>query len=198
MIMELRILLLALVASTTNVLAGGINREAFVMAEKVIQAWENGQTNDAERAFQQFAKTWEDVEKEGAYEKHLFIKAAECFLTFGKPTNSIVLLKQVFEKTGRSLPPEALYLFVKSTFETGDNQSAIKTLETRVDYLRELPDKKRQELAIIGAKASTAMGDIERAKKFLKEAVLIAPETQVGKEAKQELDRLYRESPPGK
>lgn len=192
------IILAAFVATASSVLADGTNKALFALAGTAIQKLQHEGKDGAEKAFQEFSEAWQIASKQKSYDKTLNVKAAECFLAFGQPTNAIALLKEVLQKTGRSLPPEVPYLLVKGLFQNGDNQSTVTTLEQQNRHIGNLPSGQRQELMVIGAKAATHMGDLERAKRFLKETVTIAPETQIGKDAKQEIERLERESPGGK
>lgn len=171
------------------------------MAEKAIQMRDGGQTNEAETAFRQFAEAWQNVEKAEldnprVFDKRLGIKAAECLLAFGQSSNALAIITSVIKKTGRSLPPEAPYIYIKSTFAIGNYKATIDRLEGMSSQLKGLPAEKAHELAIIGARAATKLGDTERAKKFLKEAVSIAPETKTGMDAQKGIDSLDHSAQP--
>ncbi len=188
--------LFALFASTLT-FAGNTNIEVGAIAENAILMRNHGQTNEADAAFQQFVEAWKNIEKEERdnlrrYDKQIAIKAAECFLVFGQSSNALAVITQVLKKTGRSLPPESLYIYLKSTFSIGDYQATIKHFDKLKSELQKLSIDKRQELALIGASAASKLGDKVRSKAFLNDAVLLAPDTLNGKNAQQELNVLEK------
>lgn len=173
-----------------------MDKQTFAEAQAAIRLKTEKKEEDAALVFGQFSKNWQRVVQEGRFNKALYLQAAKCFYEFQEPDKAILIITQVIEKSGRSLPPDAPYLLVKSLHQKREYSKALKELDRYATHLNYLSTEKQQETAMIGAAASSELGKMAKAKAFLERVLVIDTDTETAKAAREKLATLTRQGQP--